>query len=75
MRASRNSRLSTWLIVPVAPLCFTKLLGRPEGLGYREAAERIFALACAARHRRLTGVALKEDRVPLFITQSNHRLD
>ncbi len=35
---------------------------RPEGLGYEEAAGRIFALLCEARHRRLTGVALKEDR-------------
>ncbi len=35
---------------------------RPEGLGYREAADRIFALASEARRRRLTGVALKEDR-------------
>jgi ethanolamine ammonia-lyase small subunit len=33
---------------------------RPEGLGYEEAAARIFALASAARARRLTGVALKE---------------
>ena len=35
---------------------------RPEGLGYREAADRIFALAREARRRQLTGVALKEDR-------------
>jgi ethanolamine ammonia-lyase small subunit len=35
---------------------------RPEGLGYVAAAERIFALASEARRRRLTGVALKEDR-------------
>jgi ethanolamine ammonia-lyase small subunit len=34
---------------------------RPEGLGYREAAQRIFSLLAAARHRRLTGVVLKED--------------
>jgi len=34
---------------------------RPEGLGYEEAAARIFALAAAAREGRLTGVALKED--------------
>jgi ethanolamine ammonia-lyase small subunit len=35
---------------------------RPDGLGYREAADRLFALASEARRRRLTGVALKEDR-------------
>ena len=34
---------------------------RPDGLGYREAADRIFALASEARRRSLTGVALKED--------------
>jgi ethanolamine ammonia-lyase small subunit len=34
---------------------------RPEGLGYREAAERIFALLTASRQRQLTGVGLKED--------------
>jgi ethanolamine ammonia-lyase small subunit len=34
---------------------------RPEGLGYREAAGRIFALASEARRRGLTGVGLKED--------------
>jgi ethanolamine ammonia-lyase small subunit len=33
---------------------------RPEGLGYEDAAQRIFALATAARGRGLTGVALKE---------------
>ena len=38
---------------------------RPDGLGYREAADRIFALASEARRRRLTGVALKEDRAAL----------
>jgi ethanolamine ammonia-lyase small subunit len=37
---------------------------RPDGLGYREAADRIFALASEARRRRLTGVALKEDHAP-----------
>jgi ethanolamine ammonia-lyase small subunit len=36
---------------------------RPQGLGYTEAAARIFALASAARQRCLTGVALKEDRI------------
>jgi ethanolamine ammonia-lyase small subunit len=35
---------------------------RPDGLGYREAADRIFVLASEARRRSLTGVALKEDR-------------
>ena len=39
---------------------------RPDGLGYREAADRIFALAIEARRRRLTGVALKEDRGALL---------
>lgn len=34
---------------------------RPEGLGYGEAAHRIFSLLTAARARQLTGVALKED--------------
>lgn len=34
---------------------------RPEGLGYREAAQRIFSLLTASRHRQLTGIALKED--------------
>jgi ethanolamine ammonia-lyase small subunit len=38
---------------------------RPDGLNYREAADRIFALASEARRRRLTGVALKEDRAAL----------
>ena len=38
---------------------------RPDGLGYREAADRIFALASKARRLRLTGVALKEDHVAL----------
>jgi ethanolamine ammonia-lyase small subunit len=38
---------------------------RPEGLGYPEAADRIFALAGEARLRQLTGVALKEDRAAL----------
>jgi ethanolamine ammonia-lyase small subunit len=38
---------------------------RPEGLGYREAADRIFALASEARRLRLTGVALKEDHTAL----------
>jgi ethanolamine ammonia-lyase small subunit len=38
---------------------------RPEGLGYQEAAKRIFALACAARQRHLTGVELKEDYAAL----------
>ena len=34
---------------------------RPEGLDYRAAADRIFALANEARRGKLTGVALKED--------------
>lgn len=34
---------------------------RPEGLGYREAAQRIFSLLTESRQRRLSGVALKED--------------
>ena len=34
---------------------------RPEGLGYDEAARRLFALCHAARQRRLTGVALKDE--------------
>ncbi len=34
---------------------------RPEGLGYREAANRIFGLLTASRQRMLTGIALKED--------------
>jgi len=38
---------------------------RPEGLGYREAADRIFALASEARRRCLTGTALKEDHAAL----------
>jgi ethanolamine ammonia-lyase small subunit len=38
---------------------------RSDGLGYREAADRIFALAAEARRRHLTGVALKEDRALL----------
>jgi ethanolamine ammonia-lyase small subunit len=38
---------------------------RPDGLGYLAAADRIFALATEARRRRLTGVALKEDRAAL----------
>lgn len=38
---------------------------RLDGLGYRPAADRIFALANEARRRSLTGVALKEDRVAL----------
>jgi ethanolamine ammonia-lyase small subunit len=42
---------------------------RPEGLGYREAADRIFALASEARRRRLTGVALKEDHGALSGTR------
>jgi ethanolamine ammonia-lyase small subunit len=33
---------------------------RPEGLGYQEAAHRIFALLVEARRRKITGVALKE---------------
>jgi ethanolamine ammonia-lyase small subunit len=33
---------------------------RPEGLGYQQAAERIFRLMVEARRRRITGVALKE---------------
>ena len=36
-----------------------------RSLGYREAANRTFALASEARRRRLTGVALKEDRAAL----------
>jgi ethanolamine ammonia-lyase small subunit len=35
---------------------------RPEGLGYEEAAARIFFLLTESRSRRLTGIALKEDR-------------
>lgn len=38
---------------------------RPDGLGYQEATDRIFALASEARRRRLTGVALKEDHAAL----------
>jgi ethanolamine ammonia-lyase small subunit len=38
---------------------------RPDGLGCRDAADRIFALASEARRRRLTGVALKEDQAAL----------
>ncbi len=38
---------------------------RPDGLNYREAADRIFALASEARRRRLTGVTLKEDHAAL----------
>jgi ethanolamine ammonia-lyase small subunit len=34
---------------------------RQDGLAYREASDRIFALASEARRRRLTGVELKED--------------
>jgi ethanolamine ammonia-lyase small subunit len=34
---------------------------RPEGLGYREAAHRLFVLLSAARTRQLAGVNLKED--------------
>ena len=34
---------------------------RPEGLGYEQAAGRIFALLMEAQRRRLTGVALKEE--------------
>ena len=33
---------------------------RPEGLGYQQAAERIFRLLVEARRRQITGVALKE---------------
>jgi ethanolamine ammonia-lyase small subunit len=39
---------------------------RPDGLGYGEAADRIFALASEARRRQLTGVALKEDRAAVI---------
>jgi len=42
---------------------------RTDGLGYREAADRIFALASEARRRQLTGVALKEGRAALPGTQ------
>ncbi|MGA2597534.1 MAG: ethanolamine ammonia-lyase subunit EutC [Bryobacteraceae bacterium] len=38
---------------------------RPDGLGYREAADRIFALASEARRRKFTGVGLKEDHATL----------
>jgi len=38
---------------------------RPDGLGYREAADRIFGLASEARRRSLTGVGLKEDRAAI----------
>jgi len=34
---------------------------RPEGLGYDQAAERIFMLMAAARARRISGIALKEE--------------
>jgi ethanolamine ammonia-lyase small subunit len=34
---------------------------RPEGLGYAEAARRLFALCCEACRRRLTGVMLKDE--------------
>jgi ethanolamine ammonia-lyase small subunit len=34
---------------------------RPEGLGYRQAGERIFRLMTEARRRCLSGIALKED--------------
>ena len=34
---------------------------RPEGLGYEQAAGRIFALLMEARRRQLTGVGLKEE--------------
>ena len=37
---------------------------RPEGLCYREAAERLCHLLSEARRRRLTGVALKDDTDP-----------
>jgi len=33
---------------------------RPEGLGYEQAAHRIFRLLVEARRRQITGVALKE---------------
>ena len=38
---------------------------RPEGLGYEDAAERIFALMTESRTRRLSGVALKEVHVSI----------
>jgi ethanolamine ammonia-lyase small subunit len=43
---------------------------RPDGLGYQEAADRIFALAGEARRRQLTGIALKEDRAALPETRT-----
>lgn len=38
---------------------------RPEGLGYEQAAARIFSYLVAARQRRLTGFALKENSLSL----------
>lgn len=36
---------------------------RPEGLGYAEAAHRVFVLASEARRLQLTGIGLKENRL------------
>jgi ethanolamine ammonia-lyase small subunit len=38
---------------------------RPEGLGYEQAAARIFGLLSEARRRQLTGIALKENLLAL----------
>jgi ethanolamine ammonia-lyase small subunit len=37
---------------------------RPEGMGYAEAAQRLFHLATEARRRKLTGIALKDETTP-----------
>jgi ethanolamine ammonia-lyase small subunit len=37
---------------------------RPEGMGYTEAAQRLFHLAAEARRRKLTGIALKDETMP-----------
>ena len=37
---------------------------RPEGMGYTEAAQRLFHLATEARRRKLTGIALKDETTP-----------
>jgi ethanolamine ammonia-lyase small subunit len=43
---------------------------RPEGMGYAEAAERLFFLASEARRRKLTGVALKDETAAALTSPS-----